>query len=96
MALGHVYFERKEYDEALRWYEAAARSRKQRASAQRAIGRTLIALEDYREAAAAYEQAIRLTPFARPEDLRQYADCLRQTHREHTADEIEQLAEEKA
>lgn len=96
MALGHVYFARRDYDEALRWYEVAARNRKQRASAQRAIGRTLVDLGDYHEAAAAYESAIRLTPFAHPEDLRQYADCLRNTHREQIADEIERLADEKA
>ncbi len=96
VALGHVYFARKEYDEALRWYEAAALNRRQRASAQRAIGRTLVALGDYGEAQIAYEQAIRLTPFVRPEDLRQLAECLRKTDRERAADEIEQLADERS
>lgn len=96
MALGEVYFAREDYDQALRWYEAAAQVRLQRPSAQRAIGRALVALEDYGEARVAYEQAIRLTPFVRPEDLRRLADCLRATHRERTADEIEQLADEKA
>jgi len=83
-------------DEALRWFEAAAQNRLQRASAQRAIGRTLVALGDYREACVAFERAIRLTPFVRPEDLRELADCLRKTHRERPADELEQLADEKA
>jgi tetratricopeptide (TPR) repeat protein len=96
MALGHVYFASKEYDQALRWFETAAQNRLQRASAQREIGRTLVTLGDYWEACVAYEQAIRLTPFVLPEDLRQLADCLRKTDRERAADEQDQLAVEKA
>ena len=95
MALGHVYFARQEYEPALRWYEAAAQNRIQRAAAMRAVGRALISLGDYREACVAYEQAIRLTPFVRPEDLLQLAECFRQTHQERAA-EMEQLAHEKA
>jgi tetratricopeptide (TPR) repeat protein len=96
IALGHVYFEGKEYDLALHWYEIAAQHWFERAAAMRAVGRTLIALGDYREACFAYKQAIGRTPFVRPEDLLQLATCLKQTHHERAAAEMEQLAEEKA
>jgi tetratricopeptide (TPR) repeat protein len=95
MALGHVYFADKQYELALKWYEAAARNRMQRASVLRAVGRALIALRDYREARIAYELAIRLTPFVQPEDLLQLAKCLHRTHPAYAA-EIELLAHEKA
>ncbi|HLJ54861.1 MAG TPA: tetratricopeptide repeat protein [Chthonomonadaceae bacterium] len=93
ISFGHVCRACDRYEEALRWFEAAARNRKYRASAQCAIGDTLAALGDYREAAAAYEQAIRLTPFARPEDLRALSDCYAKTHWESAARELAQLAE---
>ena len=95
MALGHVYFEDREYELALQSYEAAARHRSERAVALRAIGKTLICLGDYPEARAAYEQTIRLTPFVRPEDLLQLAKCLYQMQQERTAAELEVLANEK-
>ena len=96
MAMGHVYFEDKEYELALQWFEAAIRPRNQRAVALRNIGKTLICLGDYPEARAAYEAAIRLTPFVRPDDLLQLAECLRHTQQERAAVEMEILAHAKA
>ncbi|HLV80364.1 MAG TPA: tetratricopeptide repeat protein [Chthonomonadaceae bacterium] len=95
IALGHVYFEAGEYEEALLWYERGAHHLLQRMDVLRAMGKTLMALGDYREAAWAYEQAVRLTPFARGEDLRQLAECLYRIG-DRRASEVEALAEEKA
>lgn len=95
IAMGDVYFAEKQYDAALIWYEAAAQHRTQRVAAQRAIGRALIALGDYREARVMYEQAIRKTAFVLPEDLLQLARCLQGTDPQYAA-ELEILASEKA
>lgn len=95
MAMGHVYFEDKEYELALQWYEAAAKHRTQRAVALRAAGKTLVCLGDYPEARAAYVSAIRLTPFVRPDDLLQLAKCLRHLQQERAAIEMEILAHAK-
>jgi tetratricopeptide (TPR) repeat protein len=96
LALGHVCFAAQEYDVALRWYDAAAQDRLHRADALRAAGSALIAQGDHREARVAYEQAIRLTPFVRPEDVLQLAHCLRETRGERAAAAIEQLAHDNA
>ncbi|MCW3051965.1 MAG: domain protein putative component of TonB system [Chthonomonadales bacterium] len=95
IAVGHVYFEDKEYELALQFYEDAARHKSERAAAMRGIGKTLICLGDYPEACAAYEAAIRLTPFVRPDDLLQLAKCLRHLQQERAAVEMEILAHEK-
>jgi len=95
MAMGHVYFEEKEYELALEWYEAAAKYGNQRSVALRATGKTLICLGDYPEARAAYEAVIRLTPFVRPDDLLQMATCLHHMVQERAATELEILAHEK-
>jgi len=94
VALGHVYYEAGEYEEALRWYERAAQHLLDRADVLRAMGKTLMRIGDYHEAASMYAQAILVTPFARSEDLRQFAECLRRIGDKHAA-EIEQIAHEK-
>ncbi len=95
-ALGQVYYEAGDYERALRWYERAARSLLARNEAMPAMGKTLMALGDYREARAVYAQVVRLRPFVRVEDLLQLAECLRHLGRNRQAAVMEQLAHEKA
>jgi cytochrome c-type biogenesis protein CcmH/NrfG len=55
------------------------------------MGKALVALGDYREAAAAYEQAVRRSPWVRAGDLHQLAGCLRRSGRSARALEVERL-----
>lgn len=93
-AMGHVYFEAGDLERALYWYEEEARGWFDSASAMALAGKTLIALGDYGEAAAAYERALKMARFRDAENIRQLAECYRQTGRQRRAEELEKLAEE--
>lgn len=81
-------------ESALAWYERAAKRFGQRAEAMRRAASVLVELGDYREACVAWEQAIRLSPFVRAEDLERLAECRRKRGQSDRAREAEALAAE--
>lgn len=53
------------------------------------IGKTLVKLGDYREAAVALERSIRYSSYVGEEDLSLLAGCLRKIGKERAANEVE-------
>jgi tetratricopeptide (TPR) repeat protein len=83
-----------EDDSALLWYEREAARHGQRAPAMRRIAELLEKMQDYREARVAWQQAIRLSPFVRWEDLEELAECCRNLGRAEESAEALTLAAE--
>jgi tetratricopeptide (TPR) repeat protein len=89
-AMGHVYAAEGDYERALLWYERDLGGTNPFATL-RLLGETLMQLGDYREASQMLDQAIRLAPYVRVEDMRHLAECLRKIGKEQAAGEVEQL-----
>lgn len=94
--MGHIYTATGDHETALRWYEQAAQSVFDHSRAMRYVGQSLMALEDYPEAAFAFETAVSGTTFARVQDIQALAECYRHIGRDRKADDLEQLAQEKS
>jgi tetratricopeptide (TPR) repeat protein len=95
-AMGDVLAEKGDLDGALIWYERAGQQIADRAGALRAMGRTLMAMGDYREARSAYEQTIRWSGVLRIDDLHRLSECLRRLGRERAAQDVERQAQERS
>jgi tetratricopeptide (TPR) repeat protein len=88
---GHLLAAADDYEGALLWYEPELQSYLDRARTAQRIGKTLVSLGDYREAAAAYAQAIRWRAFLYEKDVEGLAYCLRKLGKDSEAARWEQL-----
>lgn len=93
-AMADVLEWRGDLESAVLWSERAAKRVGERGSAMQTTAHYLMELQDFKEARVAWQQAIRLSPFVRWEDLEQLAICCRNLGQEEEALEAETLASE--
>jgi tetratricopeptide (TPR) repeat protein len=97
IAQGHILMAEGNYEAALLWYEHDlqwSHLNTARARAAHSSGKALAVLGDYREAAAAYAQAIRFRPFLKQADVTELVQCLRKLGKDSEAARWEQLVQD--
>ena len=87
LTVGRVMEEVGDLDCALVWYERAAK-RMDRERPIRAMGKALLQLGDYGEAAWALSQSVRMSRYIHDEDIAQLEKCLRNLGRDKEAAEL--------
>ena len=93
--LAEAYTALGDYETALAYYERASRMGKNYRILS-GMAAALLALKQYKDAAALYREAIRVTLYLATDDLNHLARCCRESGREGAAQEAERLAAREA